>query len=333
MEQLLEVDSLTVLDIVDNETDFLSTPASSEDGSVVYQSELRRAAQTQRLDFVDCCDAAHGLSLLLTARCGHEEKVLLFDAGPCPKLWQENAEKLGVDLASIDAVVLSHYHSDHSGGLSAALSLIARAREAAGLGPVRLDLHPARPEKRGVQTKLGVLELKPQLPSFQELRSIPNTELRLSAEPHGIGGCFFVSGAIPRRTSYERGLLGSLSCWDASGHWAPDLEIAEERYLAVKVKGCKVLEGAGVAVFSACSHGGIVNVCRHALEMAPGQPLLSAMGGLHLAGAGLEERVQATIHDLLALKPRAVLAGHCTGQFIPALAGAKYVFAAPAAAA
>ena len=65
---------------------------------------------------------AHGLSLFVEA-AGHR---ILFDAGPDGALLVRNAEALGVDLASADLAVLSHGHYDHSGGMEARWSPMAR---------------------------------------------------------------------------------------------------------------------------------------------------------------------------------------------------------------
>ncbi len=52
---------------------------------------------------------------------------LLFDTGPDPGLLEKNLGALGVNIASIDAVIISHEHLDHAGGLAA----IARAKPGA----------------------------------------------------------------------------------------------------------------------------------------------------------------------------------------------------------
>ena len=63
---------------------------------------------------------------------GEEQHRILFDVGPYGDVWLDNAERLGVDLASIAEVFLSHWHWDHSGALPAVVAAIAAARAAAG---------------------------------------------------------------------------------------------------------------------------------------------------------------------------------------------------------
>ncbi len=62
-------------------------------------------------------EAAWGLSMLASSP-GFR---VLFDTGPSPRLLQRNAAVLGVNLSTVDAVVLSHLHLDHTGGLPAVL--------------------------------------------------------------------------------------------------------------------------------------------------------------------------------------------------------------------
>jgi len=40
---------------------------------------------------------------------------MMFDAGPEGQAWERNAKRLGVDLASVERIQLSHWHRDHSG--------------------------------------------------------------------------------------------------------------------------------------------------------------------------------------------------------------------------
>jgi metal-dependent hydrolase (beta-lactamase superfamily II) len=74
------------------------------------------------------CLACHGFSALVTGRRGSEERSVLFDVGPSAEVWLENARR----LASIEAVCLSHWHADHSGGLPGVV--------APSLGPASYDV-------------------------------------------------------------------------------------------------------------------------------------------------------------------------------------------------
>ena len=90
-------------------------------------------------------------------------------------------------------------------------------------------------------------------------------------------------------TGFERGYPGQMR--RTADGWEPDELLIDERWLAVNVAG------KGLVVLSACSHAGIVNVCRHARATFPDIPLHAVMGGLHLAGPN-EEIIPQTVEGL-----------------------------------
>jgi 7,8-dihydropterin-6-yl-methyl-4-(beta-D-ribofuranosyl)aminobenzene 5'-phosphate synthase len=61
---------------------------------------------------------AHGFACVARTRNG----IVLFDTGGSGQILLENARKLGIEPAGIDAVVLSHMHWDHIGGLDFVLA-------------------------------------------------------------------------------------------------------------------------------------------------------------------------------------------------------------------
>ena len=311
---IVELDALELLVVMDNETDTLS---SVDEGLPQIPEAVHLAARTppsRHYEGHECktvldqmCCGCHGLSVLVTGRHKDVEHTILFDVGPYPQYWLDNAERLNIDLAKIECLFLSHWHFDHSGGFPEVIAAISRAREKAGLAaPLIVDLHPDRPDQRGVMLPSGVMILLPEEPVFDAMRDSGGT-IATHAEAHTLcDGFFFGSGAIERVTAYETGLHGHHTFYGDAGK--PDPLIMDERYLVAHVRG------RGISVLSACSHAGIVNACLSAQAAIPDTPIDVVLGGYHLAGKVMEERIEATIADLdTRVQPRIVAPGHCTG--------------------
>ena len=133
--ELRSVDRLDILLLVDNATDGLSTTPKYV---VPEWVGLHAAGRLPAMAGEAICHAHHGLSVLLTAHVGDETRRLLLDAGPEGATFLRNSAILGVDLGAVDAVVLSHGHWDHGGGLLAAVEAIAQGPR----GGVDCFLHP-----------------------------------------------------------------------------------------------------------------------------------------------------------------------------------------------
>ena len=310
----IPLDELTITVVVDNETDTLSSVDAGIPQMPEIASLLQRTPPTHHHDghdatvvFDQLCVACHGLSVLVTGRVGEVRHTVLFDVGPYGDVWVANAARLGIDLSTIGAVFLSHWHWDHSGGFPVAIAAITEARTRAGLAdPVVVDLHPDRPDQRGTMRPDGQLVLLPDEPTLDQFVAAGGRP-DFHAEAHLLGGGFFLgSGAIDRVTTYELGLDGHHTIRD--GRVVSDPLIMDERFLAAEVKG------RGVTVLSACSHAGIVNACLGARSHFPDLPVDLVLGGYHLAGASMERRIPQTVDDLDAvISPMIVSPGHCTG--------------------
>jgi 7,8-dihydropterin-6-yl-methyl-4-(beta-D-ribofuranosyl)aminobenzene 5'-phosphate synthase len=335
---VLDLDDLEILVVVDNETDTLS---SVDEGLPQIPEVVHLAARTpssRKYEGHDCkvvfdqlCCACHGLSVLLRGRRGVEKHSMLFDVGPYPDLWLDNARRLAIDLSTIECIFLSHWHFDHSGGFPAVVAAIAKARAAAGLPRPIVDLHPDRPDQRGILLPSGTMLMLPQEPTFDDIERAGG-EVVTRDDPHPIcEGFFFGSGAIDRVTDYETGLVGHHSFRGEDGK--PDPLIMDERFVAA------CLPGRGVSVLSACSHAGVVNACLGAKKHFPDTPIDLVLGGYHLAGKAMEARIEPTVRDLQArIEPRLVAPGHCTGwrakaklaasfapgRYAPSVVGALY---------
>jgi 7,8-dihydropterin-6-yl-methyl-4-(beta-D-ribofuranosyl)aminobenzene 5'-phosphate synthase len=240
--------------------------------------------------------AEHGFSALVTVRRGATSTTLLFDTGISPDGMTENADRLDVDLREVQAVVLSHGHFDHAGGLAG----LAGRR-----GPLPLTLHPFVWTRR----RLAVPGADPaELPTLSrralEAEGFAVVERR---EPSLlVDGCVLITGEIDRTTEYERGMSPAHQAWDGAG-WRHDPLVLDDQALVAHVRG------RGLLVLTGCGHGGAVNIVRHALRLTGVDRLHALIGGLHLSGPWFEPIIPPTVAALTEWRPDLVAAGHCSG--------------------
>src|SRR4030095_13459860 len=161
---LRPVDALNVRVLVDNVTDSLSTVPQG----VMHEWGHLRANGNLVLSGEALCCAAFGLSLVITARLGNAHHVLLFDAGPEAYALSRNGDRLKIAFANVGAIVLSHGHWDHAGGLVEARSL-PRWRRASVLP--RQPGHVSEPSDPTPRRRLHSVQRHSERPGTQWRRS------------------------------------------------------------------------------------------------------------------------------------------------------------------
>ncbi|KAH9485004.1 7,8-dihydropterin-6-methyl-4-(beta-D-ribofuranosyl)-aminobenzene-5'-phosphate synthase [Psilocybe cubensis] len=324
--QVKQVDKLTIIFLVDNCIEWMTKlpPGFSHELPQHLQQTSHGVFDKEKgvpvLDFDNFCCGAHGFSALIETSVTGEEssRLTLFDTGPDSLSLVRNIKAMEVPVHRIERVITSHWHSDHTGGL---LSFLALKKDIDGglhKRPCIVDVHPSRPIARGIAPGPGydkvicALPLDPTIESIQTAGGI--------VEPHSEGhavadGAIWVSGEIPRVTDFETGILGGHRWMKEStdnghgGKWVNEPHIMDERYAAIDVAG------KGLVIFSACSHAGIVNVVKDAVETF-NRPIYMIIGGLHLAGPEFSPRIPKTVNFLsnsLRPSPMYILPMHCSG--------------------
>jgi len=309
MLTLQPVDRLDFQILVDNLSDSLSTVPAN-----VTQEwpALMRAGMRQLSGRCQCC-ANHGLAVVVKAFRGTASRAVLFDAGPVEFAVEYNGTRLNIDFASIDAVVLSHGHWDHAGGLPMAFDLITKAN---GGRAIPCYLHPGMFRQRALPLPGGGLLPIRAIPSPDDLAAKGAVPVVTTEAQVLLDDMFLVSGEIPRVTSYEKGFPGHKRRSEDGRSWEDDPLIMDERFLAVHVRG------KGIVVFTACSHAGVVNVLKHAQSSFTAIPLYAVVGGFHLAG-GNEKIIAESVRDIGTFGLTLIAPGHCTGwRAVNALANA-----------
>lgn len=326
--ELAEVDALTVQVLVDNVTDALSTNPPN----VLSELACHVSHGLDVLSGKAICCAHHGLSLVLHAETDGRARTVLFDAGPEDYAVARNGERLEVDFGAVEALVLSHGHWDHGGGM---LEAVKRVRAARPDGELPCYLHPGMFRQRGIKLPSGDVCPMEDVPTPDDYRAAGSEPVVTAAATALLDGTYFVSGEIPRVTPYEKGLPGHVARDGEGDAWEPDPWITDERFLAVHVRD------QGLVVFSACSHAGLINVLTEARRLFPGVPLHAAVGGFHLSGATVEPIISETVRDLADFDLRWIVPSHCTGwravtalvnafgdRVVPNAVGKRIVFSA-----
>jgi len=284
---LQAVDELEVLVVVDNYADTL---LPSEPGVIRHP-----VGEDGRLPS-DTLLAEHGLCLLLKARSGDRSGSILLDAGYSPVAAPRNLDRLGERLEDISALVVRHGHEDHVG---AAVSLLERLAEPT------IVLHPeAFSVPRYWRSDDGTLY---RIPALLKRKEMIRRGIRIIESPGPTwvaDGLFLVTGEIPRATSFEHGLPGSVK--EVNGEFVPDTVI-DDQAVVVDVRG------HGLVVISGCAHAGIVNSIRYARTLMGMRPLYAAIGGFHLTGEPFRAAIEPTIDALRDENVCRIVPMHCTG--------------------
>lgn len=242
--------------------------------------------------------AEHGYALLLTVRKNNHAASLLYDAGLGSDTLNHNIEVLGIQTTDIQAVVLSHGHTDHHGGL-------VKFLERLGQRGIPFVLHPdAWRDRRSVLPTGEQTHLAP--PHRQSLEQA-GAHIIESREPSLLlNNTVLVTGQIDRATDFEKG-IGTTHHANIGGAWQVDSQISDDQAILCHV------QGKGLVILSGCSHSGIVNILRYARRLTGIERVHAIVGGFHLSGKTFEPIIPRTVDELAAIHPDVIMPGHCTG--------------------
>jgi len=231
--------------------------------------------------------AEWGLSFLVET----EKETLLFDTGKSVST-SHNTRALGIDLKQVDKIVLSHGHSDHTGGLHQILQVMKKKVEVIAHPDVWANKYSRRQDKK--DRFIGIPFQR------QELESLGAT-FNLSTKPAKVADNIMTSGEIPMVTDYEE-IDPAMFVKDDTG-WHPD-KLLDDLALIINTE-------LGLVVVLGCAHRGIINTLYHAQQLTGVKPIYAVLGGAHLTSAS-EERIRLTIAALKELDVKRLGLNHCT---------------------
>lgn len=220
-----------------------------------------------------------------------EDKRFLVDSGRS-SICVKNAAKLGIDLRSIDTIVLSHSHADHTGGLR---DVLANTRQTELVG--HPDLWNDRYKKdpiSGVLIYNGIPFVRSELER--------SARLKLSKAAQRLSATVMTTGEIVQQTPFET---------------------IEDRYVIKDGKQIKADDFAddlalvcrterGLVLVLGCAHRGLINTILQARKITGEPTVHTIIGGTHLYPKS-KEQVDQTIRELKGLDVQNIGVSHCTG--------------------
>ena len=256
-----------------------------------------------------------GLSMHAETRRGTETRNVLADFGFTPEALINNANLVGIEPAELDALVLSHGHYDHFGGLAGFL------REHNGKLKTRLPIYIGGEEAfcsrewtaPPVRGDFGALDHK----ALEDANlAVTYTEGPALVADHG-----FTTGHI-EQTSFEKLLSPSamkIGVDHGMGCYADKLP-EDERTKAIipdqfrhEIATAFNLRGRGLIVLTSCSHRGVINAIKQAQATSGVNKVHAVIGGFHLAPYK-EDYVRDTVTAIKDMDIDYVIPLHCTGE-------------------
>ena len=246
----------------------------------------------------------HGWSVWLETPRGE----FLFDTGQGKGLLN-NAAYFNIAPAAARGVLISHHHSDHTGGLLDAMKAMRGGPSGGGV-PVHAhhDLFKDSFSTKGDKPRhIGV-------PHTRSVLEAAGADFRLDTGWREVEEGIYMTGEVPRRTAFEIGDQ-ELKHYNEAGELVVD-PIRDDQTVVIDTDD-------GLIVVLGCSHAGIINILTYITEKTGKSRFHTVMGGTHL-GPVEEEQIARSIEALHEFEIERLGVSHCTGQKTAARMAAEF---------
>jgi 7,8-dihydropterin-6-yl-methyl-4-(beta-D-ribofuranosyl)aminobenzene 5'-phosphate synthase len=231
-----------------------------------------------------------GFSALVEAD-GHS---ILVDTGALPDTVLQNARDLGIDLSSVQDVILTHNHDDHVGGLLTLRRQLMKQNPAAlSVAYVAKGIFYSRPSPEGEDNAMIAIRKQYEATGGKFIELADAAEIFPGA---------WLTGPVPRKYPEHN--------WSVKGKVQTPDGLVED---TIPEDQALVLDTTrGLVVVTGCGHAGIVNILTYATSKYADQPVYAVVGGLHLFPAS-DQQVDWTADEFKQFKVANVMGAHCTG--------------------
>jgi 7,8-dihydropterin-6-yl-methyl-4-(beta-D-ribofuranosyl)aminobenzene 5'-phosphate synthase len=253
-----------------------------------------------------------GLAMHAQSFIGKDERNVLIDFGYTPEVLNNNMAILGVEPSTFDAMVLSHGHYDHFGGMVGFLKTHGRSLK--NKLPFYVGGEDCFCIRRNPGGQFGALDRKAILDA--------DLSLMMAEEPALVADHAFTTGRIGQ-TSFETPLLPTteiVGIVDGFGCFPEKMPAAKNTGSYIpddfdhEIATIYMVKGRGLVVLTSCSHRGVINAVRQAQKASGVDKVLAVIGGFHIVPPLGDDYINKTIAEFKEINPDYLITAHCTGD-------------------